>query len=179
VTNGRVNPWSISSGEHTRPRVSQSAPSPTASAHAMGSGEDAGMWPAGAPATTREARVLPGGRRSIVGEDGRSNVRLDVAFQLWRCGMREAKVQNMTIQLTDSFGALGLGEHTRPRVSQLAPSPTASAHTIGNGEDAGMWPAGAPATTRETEQHKRGPRGGLGARAPRRQTIHRWRGRAI
>jgi hypothetical protein len=48
------------SGEHTRPRVWQSAPTPTASAHTIGSKEDAKTWSAGAPTTTREARVLPG-----------------------------------------------------------------------------------------------------------------------
>ena len=49
----------LSSGEHTRPRVWQLAPAPTASAHSIGSGEEAKMWSAGAPTTTREARVLP------------------------------------------------------------------------------------------------------------------------
>ena len=48
------------SGEHMRPRVWQSAPPPTASAHPIGRKEDAKMWSAGAPTTTREARVLPG-----------------------------------------------------------------------------------------------------------------------
>src|SRR5580693_4883518 len=47
-------------GEHTRPRVLQSAPSPTVSARSMTSGEDAKMWSARAPTTTRAARVLPG-----------------------------------------------------------------------------------------------------------------------
>jgi len=58
-----------------------------------------------------------------------------------------------------------------PRVWQSAPSPTASPLAIKNGEDAKMWPAKAPATTRETEQHKRGPRGGLVACAPQAKAI--------
>jgi hypothetical protein len=45
------------------------------------------------------------------------------------------------------------GEQARPCALQLAPSPNAPANATGSGEDAGMWSAGAPTTTRETEQH--------------------------
>src|SRR5580658_7941949 len=49
----------LRSGEHTRPRVWQSAPSPTASAHPIGSKEDARKWSAGAPTTAREGACAP------------------------------------------------------------------------------------------------------------------------
>ena len=51
----------LSAGEHTRSaraRVLHSASPPTASGRPIGSKEDALMWSAGAPTTTREARVL-------------------------------------------------------------------------------------------------------------------------
>jgi hypothetical protein len=51
----------------TRPRVWQSAPSPTACVHSIGSGQDAGMWSAGAPTTTCEAHVLPSKRFASLG----------------------------------------------------------------------------------------------------------------
>jgi hypothetical protein len=49
---------SAARGEHS-PRVWHSAPTPTASVPSIGSREDAKMWSAGAPTTTREARVVP------------------------------------------------------------------------------------------------------------------------
>ena len=56
-----------SSGEHTRPRVSQSAPSPTASARSIGTKEDV---LGEAPSTTREGACAPQTRATPpLGED--------------------------------------------------------------------------------------------------------------
>jgi prepilin-type N-terminal cleavage/methylation domain-containing protein len=63
------------------PRMWQSAPSPTASACSMRSGVGAKMWPAGAPATTHEARVLPQARavRSLGANSGFTLIELTIS----------------------------------------------------------------------------------------------------
>ena len=60
------------------------------------------------------------------------------------------------------------GAHS-PRVSWSAPSPTTSLHFLLLLLESRKQSARAPTATRETEQHKSGPRGGLGAYAPRNQ----------
>ena len=82
--NGRPENPSNSRAEHYwRPRVSQLAPSLTDSAHAMGSGEDAGMWPAGAPATTREGAYAPQTEDvPPLGEVRACNIHINESFRL-------------------------------------------------------------------------------------------------
>jgi hypothetical protein len=72
----------LRSGEHTRPRVSPSAPSPMASPNSIENGGDARMCPARAPAATREGARAPLLHRAAdhqqILADGR---RADLPFQ--------------------------------------------------------------------------------------------------